>query len=115
MRPDIQLWNPAQQRWCWYRDMPGIGYHIIDDAQAGCLKEAKIQVPVKHVEKLFFENRPDLTSGEIWCTKTGAKIRYLGGGWWHMYGYRSKGEDVKECLDILENLRKNNHLIMKEK
>ena len=62
----------------------------------------KIRASLRQTEKLFNETGHDLLNGETWCTKTGAKIRYLKGGWWHIYGYAQSGQDVQDCLKLLQ-------------
>jgi len=33
---------------------------------------------------------------------TGAKARYLGGGWWNLFGYHPNKEDIKRIITQLE-------------
>lgn len=99
--PDVKRWNQAQQKMTWFRYYPRIGYHVISDIEANSTKNVKFQATVTQIKKLFYEDHHYLLDGETWCTRTGARLRYLKGGWWHLYGYAQSGQDVQDCLKLL--------------
>ena len=100
--PDVKMWNQGQQKMTWFRYRKGLGYRFISDIEANSTRDAKLQATLDQVKKLFYEEGHHLLNGETWCTKFGAKIRYLKGGWWHLYGYAQSGQDVQDCLKILQ-------------
>lgn len=65
------------------------------------VKTYKVQAPLERVAELFNEVNHDLRSGESFCTRFGAKVRYLKGGWWQLSGYDGNGADTDECINVL--------------
>lgn len=57
------------------------------------------QIATKHVAKAGGNIRP--IKDKEFMTDTGAKVFYLGGGWWKLYGYHYAEEDTRRSLNTM--------------
>ena len=58
----------------------------------------KIRVSFTKAQTYLWDGCKLRTDGSENLLATGAKLKYLGGGWWMLWGYHYAGKDVKPYL-----------------